>query len=89
MVLVMRNEVFYPRIISKEEPLAKRDDEAIQVEIRLLARVFKAWADSRSLWVEGFGESADRWIEELSELEEDELLDGVWTAKLLGFSELE
>ena len=49
MVLVMRNEVFYPRIISKEEPLAKQDDEAIQVEIRLLARVFKAWADSRSL----------------------------------------
>ena len=76
-----------PRSSSEEEPLTRRDNEAIWVEVGLPTRVFKAWADSWSLLADGFGESTDRWIEELSELEEDELLDGVRTAELLGFSE--
>ena len=60
---------------SEEESLARRDEDAIWVEVGLLADCSE--------------ESTDKRIEELSELDEDELFDGTRMAELLGFSELE
>ena len=50
----------------------------------LLARALRALIDSWTLSVD-WGESNNKLEEELSELDEDELLDGVRTAELEGF----
>ena len=76
-----------PGSFSEEESLGGRDEEAICIKVELLARALKALVDCWILSAYCWGESADKLINELPKLDEDESSDGMWVAKLLGFSE--
>ena len=74
-----------PGSSSEEEPLVGQDDEAIWVEVGSLAKASRALTDYWILSANCCGESTNKWMEELSELDDEEVLDGVWIAELLAF----
>ena len=78
-----------PGSSSDEESLAGQDQEAPWFDFDLLARALRALVDCLVLSADCWGEPADRSIEELLELDEEELSDGSWATELLGSWESE
>ena len=69
-----------PGSSSKEESPAGRDEDAIWVEVGLPVRALKALIDCWILLANCYGESANKRIKELLELDEDELSNGTQMA---------
>ena len=70
---------------SEEKSFTGQGEEALWANFSLPTRALRVWADCLVLLTNRWGESADKSMEELLELDEEKLSDGSWVAKLLGF----